>query len=173
MDTLGNTGGDKTKTQYVYFKIIDEHHLILLQLSTPFSNETTYDALQKNIAAFLAGVSFLSKFSFPTNAPIDVADAGVKVAPAAESRWFSFKFFSHITVSYHNLWLIIRIFYPERLSRNLWSYAQISIAPNSFYTEEQQLLNCSIVSKSHHILVKTLNHKILPISDMRDFLSVM
>lgn len=53
VDTLGNTGGDKTKTQYVYFKIVDQHHLLLLQLSTPFSNETTYDAIQKNIATFL------------------------------------------------------------------------------------------------------------------------
>lgn len=64
VDTLGNTGGDKTKTQYVYFKIVDGTHLLLLQLSTPYSNETTYDAIQKNIAAFLGGITFPSQFNF-------------------------------------------------------------------------------------------------------------
>lgn len=136
MDTLGNTGGDKTKTQYVYFKIIDEHHLILLQLSTPFSNETTYDALQKNIAAFLAGVSFPSKFSFPTNAPIDVADAGVKVAPAAESLVdFRSNFFPYNGVISQFMANYQDLFTLRDYLGNLWSYAQISIAPNSFYTE--------------------------------------
>ena len=53
VDTLGNTAGDKTKTQYVYFKIVNERHLLLLQLATPYSNETTYDAIQKNITTFL------------------------------------------------------------------------------------------------------------------------
>ncbi len=54
VDSLGNTAGDKGKTQYLYFKIVDERHLLLLQLATPYSNETTYDAIQKNITAFLA-----------------------------------------------------------------------------------------------------------------------
>lgn len=85
VDTLGNTGGDKTKTQYVYFKIVDGTHLLLLQLSTPFSNETTYDAIQKNIAAFLAGVRFPTQFTFSTPAPITVDDARVTLRPTSES----------------------------------------------------------------------------------------
>jgi|GEM_PF-578240 len=79
VDTLGNTGGDKTKTQYVYFKIVDGTHLLLLQLSTPFSNETTYDAIQKNVAAFLAGIRFPSQFTFPASPKVDIAHADVTV----------------------------------------------------------------------------------------------
>lgn len=85
VDILGNTSGDKTKTQYVYFKIVDQHHLLLLQLSTPYANESTYDALQKNIALFLAGIQFPEKFDFQNESLIDVADADIKVIPPAES----------------------------------------------------------------------------------------
>jgi hypothetical protein len=85
VDNLGNTSGDKSKTQYVYFKIVDEHHLLLLQLATPYSNETTYDAIQKNITAFLAGVTFPKQFSFTQNNSINVTNAGVTVKPALNS----------------------------------------------------------------------------------------
>lgn len=136
VDTLGNTGGDKTKTQYVYFKIVDQHHLLLLQLATPFSNEATFDAIQKNIAAFLAGISFPSKFSFPASAPIDVVNAHVTVKPTSESLVdFRSNFFpyngviSQLTTTYDD------IFTSRTYLGNLWSYAQISIVPNSFYTE--------------------------------------
>ena len=145
VDTLGNTGGDKTKTQYVYFKIVDAHHLLLLQLATPFSNETTYDAIQKNITAFLAGITFPAKFSFPTLTPIDVLDARVSVEPTPESLVdFRSNFFpyngviSQLMVTYDDLFSL------RTYLGNLWSYAQISIVPNSFYTENtsaEELLN--------------------------------
>lgn len=75
VDILGNTGGDKTKTQYVYFKIVDENHLLLLQLATPLSNETTYPTIQKNISTFLAGISFPSQFTFLPREPISISRA--------------------------------------------------------------------------------------------------
>ncbi len=136
VDTLGNTGGDKTKTQYVYFKIIDEHHLILLQLSTPFSNETTYETLQKNISAFLAGVSFPAKFSFSPNVAIDVTDANLKILPPSESLVdFRSNFFPYNGVISQFMANYQDLFTVRNYLGNLWSYAQISIAPNSFYTE--------------------------------------
>jgi hypothetical protein len=85
VDTLGNTAGDKSKTQYVYFKIVGEHHLILLQLSTPFSNEITYDAIQKNISAFLKGVSFPTQFTFSEETTIQVNDADLAIRPVKNS----------------------------------------------------------------------------------------
>ncbi len=83
VDTLGNTGGDKTKTQYVYFKIINERNLLLLQLSTPFSTETTYPDIQKNLTAFLAGISFPGEFSFPSPSEVGIARADLTVKPGA------------------------------------------------------------------------------------------
>ncbi len=136
VDTLGNTGGDKTKTQYVYFKIVDGTHLLLLQLSTPFSNETTYDAIQKNIAAFLAGVRFPTQFTFPAPTPITVNDARVTLRPTGESLVdYRSNFFpydgviSQLMVTYDDLFSV------RTYLGNLWSYAQVSIVPNSFYTE--------------------------------------
>jgi hypothetical protein len=64
VDTLGNTGGDKTKTQYVYFKIVDNTHLLLLQLSTPASNESTYTLIQNNISRFLEEYHFQQNLLF-------------------------------------------------------------------------------------------------------------
>jgi len=81
VDTLGNTGGDKTKTQYVYFKIVNKNHLMLLQLSTPLSTETTYTDIQKNITAFLSGISFPSQLVFPSTDSVDIADADMSVRP--------------------------------------------------------------------------------------------
>lgn len=136
VDTLGNTGGDKTKTQYVYFKIVDEHHLVLLQLSTPFSNETTYETLQKNISAFLAGVSFPAKFTFSPNVAIDVTDANLKILPPSESLVdFRSNFFPYNGVISQFMANYQDLFTVRNYLGNLWSYAQISIAPNSFYTE--------------------------------------
>ena len=136
VDSLGNTAGDKSKTQYVYFKIVDEHHLILLQLATPFSNETTYDAIQKNITAFLAGISFPSQFQFIQNTSIDVANAGVTITPAKDalidfrSNFFPYNgVISQFMANYQDLFTV------RNYLGNLWSYAQISIVPNSFYTE--------------------------------------
>ncbi len=108
----------------------------MLQLSTPFSNETTYDALQKNIAAFLAGVSFPAKFSFPLNTLIDVTDANVGVLPPAESLVdFRSNFFPYNGVISQFMANAQDLFTVRNYLGNLWSYAQISIAPNSFYTE--------------------------------------
>lgn len=136
VDALGNTTGDKSKTQYVYFKIVDEHHLILLQLSTPYSNETTYDIIQKNIAAFLAGISFPQKFQFVASSSIDVTAADVTLVPAKDSLVdFRSNFFpyngiiSQFMANYQDLFTV------RNYLGNLWSYAQISIVPNSFYTE--------------------------------------
>ena len=65
----------------MYFKIIDERNLLLLQLSTPFSTETTYPEIQKNITAFLTGISFPGAFSFPLPTVVDIARAGMAVKP--------------------------------------------------------------------------------------------
>lgn len=145
VDTLGNTGGDKTKTQYVYFKIVDGTHLLLLQLSTPFSNETTYDAIQQNIAAFLAGIRFPVQFNFDSPASVSVDDAKVTLHPTRESLVdFRSNFFpydgviSGLMVTYDDLFSV------RTYLGNLWSYAQVSIVPNSFYTENtsaSELLN--------------------------------
>lgn len=145
VDTLGNTGGDKTKTQYVYFKIVDGTHLLLLQLSTPFSNETTYDAIQQNIAAFLAGIRFPVQFNFDSAASVSVDDAKVTLHPTRESLVdFRSNFFpydgviSGLMVTYDDLFSV------RTYLGNLWSYAQVSIVPNSFYTENtsaSELLN--------------------------------
>lgn len=136
VDSLWNTGGDKTKTQYIYFKIVNERNLLLLQLNTPFSNETTYDAIQKNILEFLAGISFPGEFSFWSTKPIDVVDAGISVKSADSSLLdFRSNFFpyngaiSQLMVTYDD------IFSLRTYLGNLWSYAQISIVPNTFYTE--------------------------------------
>lgn len=137
VDTLGNTGGDKTKTQYVYFKIVNERHLILLQLSTPFSTETTYPDIQKNISAFLAGISFPSQFIFPSNASLEIHDADISVRPGISSLVdFRSNFFpyngiiSELMVTYDDL------FTMRTYLGNLWSYAQVSVVPNSFYTAD-------------------------------------
>lgn len=137
VDTLGNTGGDKTKTLYVYFKIVDGRHLLLLQLATPFSNESTYDAIQKNISTFLAGISFPAQFSFSSSGSVDVVDAGISLKPAQNSLVdFRSNFFpysgviSQLMTTYDDL-LTVRTYLG-----NLWSYAQISIVPNSFYTQD-------------------------------------
>lgn len=137
MDILGNTGGDKTKTQYAYFKIVDGTHLLLLQLSTPFSNETTYDAIQKNITAFLSGIRFPQKFTFSNSASLEVTNAQVFAHPTGESLVdFRSNFFpyngviSELMVTYDDL------FSMRTYLGNLWSYAQVSIVPNSFYTED-------------------------------------
>ena len=108
VDTLGNTGGDKTKTQYVYFKIVDGTHLLLLQLSTPFSNETTYDAIQQNIAAFLAGIRFPVQFNFDSAASVSVDDRWI-VNPSGSTKrgvpWAVHSLFHGATV---NWWLTLR-----------------------------------------------------------------
>lgn len=137
VDTLGNTGGDKTKTQYVYFKIVNNHHLLLLQLSTPFSNETTYPAIQKNITAFLSGISFPTQFSFSLSEPIPISRAHITVKPTEESLVdFRSNFFpyngviSELMVTYDDL------FTTRTYLGNLWSYAQVSVVPNSFYTAD-------------------------------------
>jgi hypothetical protein len=137
VDTLWNTGGDKTKTQYVYFKIVDGTHLLLLQLNTPFSNETTYDAIQKNIAAFLAWVSFPRQFTFQKPDSVSVEDARVVLHPTGESIVdFRSNFFpyngviSELMVTYDDLSSM------RTYLGNLWSYSQVSIVPNSFYTED-------------------------------------
>jgi len=137
VDTLGNTGGDKTKTQYVYFKIVNNHHLLLLQLSTPFSNETTYPAIQKNITAFLSGISFPTQFLFSLSEPIPISRAHITVKPTEESLVdFRSNFFpyngviSELMVTYDDL------FTTRTYLGNLWSYAQVSVVPNSFYTAD-------------------------------------
>lgn len=136
VDTLGNTAGNKTKTRYAYFKIVDGNHLLLLQLAAPYSNETTYEDIQKNIATFLAGISFPSQFSFPKSRAIEIADADVSVIPTSESLVdFRSNFFpyngiiSELAATYDDL------FTMRTYLGNLWSYAQVSIVPNSFYTE--------------------------------------
>jgi hypothetical protein len=136
VDMLGNTGGDKAKTQYVYFKIVNGTHLLLLQLSTPLSNETTYDLIQENIDRFLAGVLFPTQFTFTPSGSIEVADAHVIVRPTSESLVdFRSNFFpyngviSQLMVTYDDLFSVRTYLW------NLWSYAQVSIVPNSFYTE--------------------------------------
>lgn len=69
----------------MYFKVVNETHLILLQLSTPFSTETTYPDIQKNITAFLSGISFPSQFVFLSSNSLDISDAGISVRPDASS----------------------------------------------------------------------------------------
>lgn len=137
VDALGNTGGDKTKTQYVYFKIIDERNLLLLQLSTPFSTETTYPEIQKNITAFLTGISFPGEFSFPLPPAVDIARAGMAVKPGVwsladvRSNFFPYNgVISELMVTYDDL------FTMRTYLGNLWSYAQVSVVPNSFYTAD-------------------------------------
>ncbi len=136
VDNLGNTAGDKTKTQYVYFKIVDNTHLLLLRLSTPFSNESTYDAIQKNLSAFLAGITFPANFSFADPGKISITDAHMAVSPGVESLIdFRSNFFpyngaiSQLMTTYDDLFTV------RKYLGNLWSYAQVSIVPNSFYTE--------------------------------------
>ncbi len=121
----------------MYFKIVDGTHLLLLQLATPFSNESTYDTIQKNIAAFLAGVRFPTQFSFNKADSITVADARVSLHPTNQSLVdFRSNFFpyngviSELMVTYDDL------FSMRTYLGNLWSYAQVSIVPNSFYTED-------------------------------------
>ena len=105
-------------------------------MSTPFSNEITYDAIQKNIAAFLAGVTFPTQFIFENPASVTVDDAKVSLHPTAESLIdFRSNFFpydgviSQLMVTYDDLFSV------RTYLGNLWSYAQVSVVPNSFYTE--------------------------------------
>ena len=136
VDTLGNTAGDKSKTQYVYFKIVNQTHLILLELATPYSNETTYSTIQKNISLFLAGVSFPSQFTFAKNTPIDVADAGIKVVPTDGALVdFRGNFFPYNGVISQLMSNYQDLFTVRNYLGNLWSFAQISIVPNAFYTQ--------------------------------------
>lgn len=121
----------------MYFKIVDGTHLLLLQLATPFSNETTYDTIQKNIAEFLAGIRFPSQFTFENSESVVVADAKVSLHPTNQSLVdFRSNFFpyngviSELMVTYDDL------FSMRTYLGNLWSYAQVSIVPNSFYTED-------------------------------------
>lgn len=123
----------------MYFKIVNETHLLLLQLSTPFSNETTYDTIQKNIVAFLAGISFPSQLTFSTLPTIDVTDADVTMQTSGSLVDFRSNFFpysgiiSQLMVTYDDLFSL------RTYLGNLWSYAQVSIVPNSFYTEEKSI----------------------------------
>lgn len=136
VDTLGNTSGDKSKTQYVYFKIVDTHHLLLLQLSTPYSNESTYDAIQKSVTAFLTGISFPAQFQFSPNTSIDVSAAETVITPAKDSLVdFRSNFFPYNGVVSQFMANYQDLFTSRSYLGNLWSYAQISIVPNSFYTE--------------------------------------
>jgi hypothetical protein len=137
VDTLGNTGGDKTKTQYVYFKIINERNLLLLQLATPFSTETTYPDIQKNITAFLSGISFPAEFTFHSSLEIDITPADLTVKPGVwslvdfRSNFFPYNgVISELMVTYDDL------FTMRTYLGNLWSYAQVSVVPNSFYTAD-------------------------------------
>lgn len=137
VDTLGNTGGDKTKTEYVYFKIVDNSHLLLLQLSTPFSNESTYDIIQNNITQFLRGVSFPKTFSFPTIDTLEVRDAWILTHPSPESLIdFRSNFFPYNGVISQLMATADDLFSERTYLSSLWSYAQLSIVPNSFYTED-------------------------------------
>ena len=136
VDTLGNTSGDKSKTQYVYFKIVDEHHLLLLQLATPYSNETTYETIQKNITTFLSGISFPTKFQFAPTPSIPVSDADIVITPVKDSLVdFRSNFFPYNGVISQLMSNYQDLFTERNYFGNLWSYAQISIVPNSFYTE--------------------------------------
>lgn len=108
---------------------------MLLQLATPFSNESTYDAIQKNITAFLAGVSFPGKFTFTAAGTIDVADAGIGMKPMTDSLVdFRSNFFPYSGVI-SELMTNSDLFTVRTYLGNLWSYAQISVVPNSFYTQ--------------------------------------
>lgn len=137
VDTLGNTGGDKTKTQYVYFKIVDNTHLLLLQLSTPASNESTYTLIQNNISRFLAWISFPAKFTFPKIENLKITDAWVITHPTSEALIdFRSNFFPYDGVISQLMATSDDLFSERTYLWNLWSYAQLSIVPNSFYTED-------------------------------------
>ena len=133
---LGNTAGDKAKTQYVYFKIVDQTHLLLLQLQTPYATGTNYDEIQKNIKQFLAGIQFPTAFIFPPREPVTVKSAGVGIRLTPQSLVdFRANFFpysgviSQLMSNYQDL-LTVRTYLG-----NLWSFAQISVVPNAFYTQ--------------------------------------
>lgn len=135
VNTLGNTAGDKTKTQYIYFKIIDDH-LLVLRLSAPYSNETTYETIQKNIVAFLGGITFPSKFSFPSARAIRVDDADISLQPSKNSLLdFRSNFFPYDGIVSQFMTDEQDLLTMREYLGNLWSYAQISVVPNSFYTE--------------------------------------
>ncbi len=137
VDVLGNTGGDKTKTQYVYFKIVNDTNLLLLELDTPFATEITYPDIQKNITAFLSGISFPREFLFSSTDQINIVPAHLKIKPGVSSLVdFRSNFFpyngviSELMVTYDDLFTL------RTYLGNLWSYAQLSVVPNSFYTAD-------------------------------------
>lgn len=92
----------------------------------------------------MSGITFPAQFTFPISDSINISRAHVTIDPTAESLVdFRSNFFpyngviSELMVTYDDL------FTMRTYLGNLWSYAQVSIVPNSFYTADttaQELL---------------------------------
>lgn len=60
-----NPENEKTKSEYIYFMIVDETHLLFLHLETPVPTKHTLDTIQKSVKDFLGNITFPVQFVFP------------------------------------------------------------------------------------------------------------